>query len=205
VELGIRHSTTFSHGLIDFVVLYPNSQRGWWLLWLGPLWALLYFGLFRTLIVKRDLRTPGRELEDAATAGGDAGAGAGDGMAPRLVAAFGGASNIRSLDACITRLRVDLHDVSRASQGALKELGAAGVMQVGSGMQAIFGTRSENLKTDMEEYMRTANGAGAAPAPRAVAAAAARRRPAAAAPAGARDRRAGRARRGTRRPRSAAA
>jgi PTS system glucose-specific IIC component len=172
VELGIRHSTTFSHGLIDFVVLYPNSQRGWWLLWLGPLWALLYFGLFRTLIVKRDLRTPGRELEDA-SAGGDATAGAGDAMAPRLVAAFGGASNIRSLDACITRLRVDLHDVSRASQGALKELGAAGVMQVGSGMQAIFGTRSENLKTDMEEYMRTANGAGDAPAPRAVATAAA--------------------------------
>jgi PTS system glucose-specific IIC component len=174
VELGIHHSTTFSHGLIDFVVLYPNSQRGWWLLWLGPLWALLYFGLFRTIIVRRDLKTPGREAEDAA-AGGDAAVvgGGADGMAPRLVAAFGGAANIRSLDACITRLRVDLHDVSRASQSALKELGAAGVMQVGGGMQAIFGTRSENLKTDMEEYMRTANGsAAAAPAARAAAPAA---------------------------------
>jgi glucose PTS system EIICB or EIICBA component len=156
VELGIRHSTTFSHGLIDYIVLYPNSQRGWWLLWLGPLWAMMYFTLFRTLIFKWDLKTPGRELEDVAAIPGDSGepAGAtGDGMAPRLVAAFGGANNIRSLDACITRLRVDLHDVSRASSDALKSLGATGVMQVGNGMQAIFGTRSENLKTDMEEYL----------------------------------------------------
>jgi glucose PTS system EIICB or EIICBA component len=163
VELGIHHSTTFSHGLIDFVVLYPHSQRGWWLLWLGPLWAAMYFGLFRTLILARDLKTPGRESEDAVThdtapAGGTPDSGS---MAQRLVAAFGGAANIASLDACITRLRVDLHDLSRASAPALRELGASGVMVVGSGMQAVFGTRSENLKTDMEEYMR-AHGADVA-------------------------------------------
>ncbi|HJU69051.1 MAG TPA: PTS glucose transporter subunit IIBC [Gemmatimonadaceae bacterium] len=161
VELGIRHSTTFSHGLIDYIVLFPNSQRGLWFLWLGPLWALMYYGLFRTMIVKMDLKTPGRELEDvtAPAAEGPAGAG-GDGMAPGLVAAFGGAGNIKNLDACITRLRVDLNDVTKASPTALKALGASGVVQVGSGMQAIFGTRSENLKTAMEEYMR-AGGVGA--------------------------------------------
>ena len=161
VELGIRHSTTFSHGLIDYIVLFPNSQRGLWFLWLGPLWALMYYGLFRTVITRMDLKTPGRELEDvtAPAAEGPAGAG-GDGMAPGLVAAFGGAGNIKNLDACITRLRVDLNDVTKASPAALKALGASGVMQVGSGMQAIFGTRSENLKTAMEEYMR-AGGTGA--------------------------------------------
>jgi glucose PTS system EIICB or EIICBA component len=159
VELGIRHSTTFSHGLIDYLVLYPNSERGWWLLWLGPLWALMYYGLFRTLIIKQDLKTPGRELEDvtAPAVEGPAGPG-GDGMAPGLVAAFGGPGNIKNLDACITRLRVELNDVSRASPAALKALGASGVMQVGNGMQAIFGTRSENLKTAMEEYMRAGGG-----------------------------------------------
>lgn len=95
VELGIHHSTTFSHGLIDFVVLYPHSQRGWWLLWLGPLWAVMYFVLFRTLIVARDLKTPGRELEDAVTQDTSPGAAAGEtgSMAQRLVAAFGGAEN----------------------------------------------------------------------------------------------------------------
>src|SRR5688572_4413533 len=109
VELGIRHSTTFSHGLIDYIVLFPNSQRGLWFLWLGPLWALMYYGLFRTLIVKQDLKTPGREAEETADVptevsgeagpGGGRGSTDGDGMAPRLVAAFGGASNIKQPDA----------------------------------------------------------------------------------------------------------
>ncbi len=152
IELGIRHSTTFSHGLIDYIVLFPNSSRGLWFLVLGPLWALMYYALFRTLIVRKNLKTPGREMEDVAGAAPPA---MGDSMAARLVAAFGGAANIRSLDACITRLRVELNNVSLASAEALRGLGAAGVVQVGGGMQAIFGTRSENLKTDMEEYMRS--------------------------------------------------
>ncbi|MGH7513219.1 MAG: PTS glucose transporter subunit IIBC [Gemmatimonadales bacterium] len=155
IELGIRHSTTFSHGLIDYIVLFPHSSRGLWLLVLGPLWALMYYALFRTLIVRLDLKTPGREVEDVA---GPAAVEAGDSMAARLVAAFGGGANIKSLDACITRLRVELNDVSLASAEALRGLGAAGVVQVGGGMQAIFGTRSENLKTDMEEYLRAGGG-----------------------------------------------
>jgi PTS system glucose-specific IIC component len=161
IELGIRHSTTFSHGLIDYIVLFPNSSRALWYFVLGPAWALLYYALFRTLILRRNLKTPGRELEDVTEV---APAATGDSMAARLVAAFGGAANIRSLDACITRLRVELADVSRANAEALRGLGAAGVVQVGGGMQAIFGTRSENLKTDMEEYMRS-GGAAAVPAP----------------------------------------
>lgn len=179
VQLGIRHGTTFSHGLIDYIVLFPNSTRGLWYLWLGPLWAAMYFTLFRTMILRRNLKTPGRELEEApalpsesagvAVAGGAAGdaaaGGADDSLPARLVAAFGGAENIQSLDACITRLRVDLHDVSRVDPDALKALGATGVVKVGSGMQAIFGTRSENLKTDMEEFMSGAL-RPTAPAPR---------------------------------------
>jgi PTS system glucose-specific IIC component len=124
----------------------------------------MYFTIFRTLILTRDLKTPGREIEDAALDAGDgtaaaaaaaaaAAPSAGRSMAASLVAAFGGSSNIKSLDACITRLRVELNDVSLASAESLRGLGATGVMQVGGGMQAVFGTRSENLKTDMEEHM----------------------------------------------------
>ncbi|HZJ14651.1 MAG TPA: PTS transporter subunit EIIB, partial [Chthoniobacteraceae bacterium] len=60
------------------------------------------------------------------------------------------------LDACITRLRVQLADITKASPDKLKALGAAGVVVVGDGMQAIFGTRSENLKTEMQDYLKTA-------------------------------------------------
>lgn len=168
IKLGIHHSTTFSHGLIDYIVLYPHSTRGWLLVPLGLLWAAMYFAIFRTMILKLNLKTPGREDDDASVATEPSGAdehGAGDSMAAKLVAAFGGASNIRNLDACITRLRVELNDASRASPDALKALGASGVMKVGGGMQAIFGTRSENLKTDMDEYMRSAGVAVAAPPP----------------------------------------
>jgi PTS system glucose-specific IIC component len=152
IELGIKHGTTFSHGLIDYIVLFPHSTRGLWYLWLGPLWALMYYTLFYTLITRLNLKTPGREDEDISKIADAPKEGS---MAPALVAAFGGAANIRGLDACITRLRVELNDVSRASEAELRRLGAAGVMRVGNGMQAIFGTRSENLKTDMDEYLQS--------------------------------------------------
>jgi PTS system glucose-specific IIC component len=97
-----------------------------------------------------------------------------------LVLAFGGRSNIKHLDACITRLRVGVLDATKVDQAALKSLGAAGVVRSGDAVQAVFGTRSENLKTDMELYIRgagpeadlppagaaAARAAEAAPAPR---------------------------------------
>ena len=129
IELGIRHSTTFSHGLIDYIVLFPHSSRGLWLLVLGPIGRSCTTRCSARSSFGWNLKTPGREVEEVADAAGPVGAG--DAMAARLVAAFGGGANIRSLDACITRLRVELNDVSLASAEALRGLGAAGVVQVG--------------------------------------------------------------------------
>jgi PTS system glucose-specific IIC component len=154
IVLGIKHGFTFSHGFIDYVVLFPQSHNALWLLILGPIWAAVYYGVFSFAIRKFNLLTPGREVEDEATKA--ARSASGDEFALQLVRAFGGRSNIASLDACITRLRVSLKDVTKASADKLKALGAAGVVVVGDGMQAIFGTRSENLKTEMEEYLKTA-------------------------------------------------
>lgn len=165
IELGIKHGMTFSHGLIDFIVLFNRSSNALWLLVLGPAWALMYYALFRAVIQRFDLKTPGRELEDEHDAA--APAVAVGGLAGELVAAFGGRANIRSLDACITRLRVELADPALANADRLKALGAAGVVMVGNNMQAIFGTRSENLKSDMEEHLRAGGDvAPAAPMPK---------------------------------------
>lgn len=160
IGLGIKHGMTFSHGLIDFVVLYGPSQHALWFFVLGPAWALIYYSLFRTMTVRFDLKTPGREAE-ADTAGlGEPAVAATERvegvLAAQLVAAFGGASNLRSLDACITRLRVQLADPARAQPERLRALGATGVVAVGNSLQAIFGTRSENLKSDMEVYLNAA-------------------------------------------------
>src|SRR4051812_18614195 len=154
VELGIKHGFTFSHGLIDYIVLFSKSHRALWLLVLGPIWGGVYYGVFTFAIRRFNLLTPGRELEtepERATQGAS-----GDNFALQLVRAFGGRSNIVSLDACITRLRIKLADITKANPGKLKALGAAGVLVVGDGIQAIFGTRSENLKTEMEDYLKRA-------------------------------------------------
>ena len=124
ILLGIRHGMTFSHGLIDFVVLFPKSHRAGWLFVLGPLYAAFYYGVFRFAIVRFDLKTPGREVEEVAA--GDAKDAAAEGFALQIVRALGGRSNIAALDACITRLRVKTHDVSKVNAAKLKALGAAG-------------------------------------------------------------------------------
>jgi PTS system glucose-specific IIC component len=71
------------------------------------------------------------------------------------VNAFGGAGNIKTLDACITRLRVEVNEVSKVDQGAIKSLGAAGIIVAGNGVQAVFGTKSDNLRSDMSAYLAT--------------------------------------------------
>jgi PTS system glucose-specific IIC component len=121
---------------------------------LGPIWAVVYYTVFSVAIRKLNLATPGREKEDEAAKA--ARSASGESFALQLVRAFGGRSNIASLDACITRLRVQLNDVTKANVEKLKALGAAGVVVVGDSVQAIFGTQSENLKTEMQEYLKTA-------------------------------------------------
>ena len=153
ILLGIKHGFTFSHGLIDYVVLFPKSTNALWLFVLGPIWGVLYFGVFSFLIRKLNLPTPGREAVEEAAVVHSAG---GDEFALQIVRALGGRSNIVNLDACITRLRVKLKDSSKVSADKLKALGAAGVVMVGDGVQAIFGTRSDVLKTEIGDYLKTA-------------------------------------------------
>ena len=149
--LGMVHGMTFSHGFIDFTLLSANSHKLWLFPVVGGIYAVIYYTVFTVMIKAFNLKTPGREDESADTTA--ASASSGDEMAANLVAAFGGKENIKGLDACITRLRIGVNDVSKVDQARLKELGAAGVVVVGSGIQAIFGTKSENLKTDMDHWI----------------------------------------------------
>jgi glucose PTS system EIICBA or EIICB component len=70
-----------------------------------------------------------------------------------ILAAMGGQENIAHLDACITRLRVSVNDVNDVDKERLKKLGAAGVLEVGNNIQAIFGPRSETIKGQMKDIM----------------------------------------------------
>ena len=161
--LGMHMGFTFSQGGIDFLVfnVLGKFAQNWWLvLILGPVYAAIYYLVFRLAIRWLDLKTPGRE-EAVAAAPGMATAGS-TARARDLVMAFGGAGNIASLDACITRLRVAVRDPALVDERALAALGSSGVMRVGKGVQAVFGPLSENLKTQMDDYLRVAGAAAAA-------------------------------------------
>jgi PTS system glucose-specific IIC component len=149
-SLGMVHGTSFSHGLIDFIVLSGQSQKMIMFVVFGLVYAAIYYVIFRTVIKALDLKTPGREEDTADELEMEAGSE----VAAHLVAAFGGKENITNLDACITRLRVSVADTDLVDQEKLKRLGAAGVVVVSGGVQAIFGTKSDNLKTEMDEWIR---------------------------------------------------
>ena len=158
--LNIHLGFSFSAGLID-LLLYgtaPAAQNVWLLVAQGLAFAALYYLLFRLVITKWNMRTPGRlsdadfEAEQAANQtddGGTASTGGGSAKAEQLIAAFGGRENLINVDACITRLRMEVADKAAVSHGRLKALGAAGVIEVGNNVQAIFGTQAEALKHDI--------------------------------------------------------
>ena len=147
ILLGIKHGTTFSHGLFDFTLLFGQSTNGWMLPVIGLVYAAIYFLVFTTLIKALDLKTVGREDEDESKVQVNT---ASDGLAQDIAEAFGGKANIKDLDACITRLRVTVHDGSKVNTDRLKALGAAGVFEKGDNFQAVFGTHSEIIKGQME-------------------------------------------------------
>jgi PTS system glucose-specific IIC component len=156
VMLDGRMGFTFSHGFIDFFLFYNLGTRVWLIPAFAPLFAALYYFSFRFVIKRFNLQTPGREEQEIT---GDVAAGLpkdAEAMSRELVLAFGGRRNIDSLDACITRLRIGVKDMGQVNIARLKALGASGVLQIGNNAQAIFGPRSENLKTDMVEYLKTA-------------------------------------------------
>ncbi|AZN37332.1 PTS glucose transporter subunit IIBC [Iodobacter ciconiae] len=155
-SLSIHMGFSFSQGGIDFLMfnaLGKYAQNWWLILPLGAVYAAIYYSVFRFVIVKLNLKTPGREDESAEEHVSD---NSEHGRARELVLAFGGRSNISGLDACITRLRISVKDISKVNQPKLKAMGAAGVMVVGNGIQAIFGTQSDNLKSDMVNYLKVA-------------------------------------------------
>ncbi|SAL43269.1 PTS glucose transporter subunit IIBC [Caballeronia concitans] len=171
--LNMHMGFTFSQGGIDFLMfnlIGNKATHAWYVFILGPIYAAIYYCVFRFVITRFNLKTPGREDDTVDTA--PVSTSAEGGRSRDLVLAFGGRSNIKSLDACITRLRITVNDPALVNDARLKALGAAGVVRVGNGVQAIFGPLSENMKTDMQEYLKTAGSDADLPAAGVTAAAA---------------------------------
>ena len=153
--LNISIGNTFSGGLIDFTlfgVLQGNAKTNWvYVLIVGAIWAALYYFTFRFLITKFNIMTPGREPE-----GEEVKVVTKDNMnetATQVLEALGGKDNLDDVDACITRLRVAVKDVSKVDKDKIKSLGATAVLEVKGGVQAIFGAKADPLKQKINEII----------------------------------------------------
>lgn len=151
--LDIKVGMTFSGGFIDFFLygILPNRTDWWLVIPVGLAFAVIYYFGFRFAIRKFNLMTPGRERGvEEVTNESNAKTG---GIAYHVLEAMGNKENIKYLDACLTRLRVTVNDKNKVDKNALKKLGAAGVLEVGNNMQAIFGPKSEGLKEQMQDII----------------------------------------------------
>ncbi|PZE22563.1 glucose PTS transporter subunit IIA [Paenibacillus xerothermodurans] len=148
--LDIHHGFSYSAGAIDFLINLHLSRNGLLLLPLGLAYGLVYYFLFRWAIRRFRIPTPGREegshLEEWA---GDI-----PYRSPLVLQALGGRENIKSIEACITRLRLTLVNDRLLDISALKHLGAVGVIRLGGGnVQVVFGTYSELIREEIKKLL----------------------------------------------------
>lgn len=156
VQLGY----TFSASLIDLVLGWFNQKNAWsFLLIVGPIQAVLYFCAFYFGIKWFDLKTPGRENgpeADSEAVSNNTVALTFEEKTINILAALGGKANIKHLDACITRLRLEVADARKVDAERLRALGATGSVNIGGGnYQVIFGTDSDRIKDQLKALMES--------------------------------------------------
>ena len=145
VALGFRAGFSFSAGATDllFSAPLPAAQRTWLIIPLGIAAFIVFYFVFLFAIKKWDLKTPGREDDDieeekkAELASDDYTA-----IAKKILEGCGGKENIASIDNCITRLRLEVKDITLVNDKVIKSAGVAGVMKPGkTSVQVIIGTK----------------------------------------------------------------
>lgn len=164
--LNIAVGLTFSGGLLDlflFGVLQGNDKTSWIrIVPVGIIYFFLYYAIFSFLIKKFNLKTPGREDDDEETklytkadvnARKEAGR---DGINELIARGLGGTANISDVDCCATRLRCSVKKSELVNEKLLKQSGASGVIKKGQGVQIIYGPSVTVIKSNFEEYLKTA-------------------------------------------------
>jgi len=163
--LHVKLGFTFSAGAFDYIISYKLATNGWLLLPVGLVYFLIYYFLFSFAIRKFNLATPGRAeaVADRASESAQAlepAAGASSG-AIGFIRALGGTRNIKLVDACTTRLRLELADDSLVSEQALRTLGARGVVRPAQNvMQVVIGPQAEIVAGEIRDALSSGEYAG---------------------------------------------
>ena len=167
-EVGV--GMTFSGGLIDmflFGVLQGNAKTNWiWIVVVGIGYFVVYYFLFKFLIEKMDLKTPGRDDNEEVKLyrrddvdnkkNGNNAVAEKDEVSAMITKGLGGKANISDVDCCATRLRCTVFDAKLVKEATLKATGASGVVYKGNGVQIIYGPHVTVIKSNLEEYLESA-------------------------------------------------
>jgi PTS system N-acetylglucosamine-specific IIC component len=146
--LGVRLGFGFSAGMIDYVLNFGLATKPLLLLPVGAVYFWIYYATFSWCIRRWNLKTPGREDEAMPVAA----QGAPGARGPAVLAALGGAANVRSVDACTTRLRLVVADFAAVNEGGLKALGARGVLKLDNGgLQVVFGPVADQIAGEVRQ------------------------------------------------------
>ena len=172
--LHVRLGFTFSAGLFDYIISYRLGTNGWVLLPVGLVYFLIYYSLFSFAIRRFNLATPGRaemslepSAEEVAVGSGLAGGEAPAALAGPVgfVRALGGNRNLTLVDACTTRLRLEVVDDSLVNEAALRTLGARGIVRPSRNvLQVVIGPQAEIVAGEIREAMASGEYAAIGPA-----------------------------------------
>jgi PTS system N-acetylglucosamine-specific IIC component len=171
--LHVRLGFTFSAGAFDYIISYRLGTNGWVLIPVGLVYFILYYFIFSFAIRKFNLATPGRgeaslepsaEEVPAATGAAPTQGGALVG-AVGYIRALGGNRNIKLVDACTTRLRLEVADDSLVNEPALRSLGARGVVRPSrNALQVVIGPQAEIVAGEIRNAMTSGEYSAIGPA-----------------------------------------
>lgn len=158
--LGIHAGFSFSAGAIDYALMYnlpAASKNVWMLLVMGVVFFIIYFVLFSVIIRMFNLKTPGREDDTENMGAPEANSNTEEGLnqlALSYIGALGGSDNFKGIDACITRLRLNVKDAGTVDDAACKRLGASGIVRLNKqSIQVIVGAKAESLADAMKKVI----------------------------------------------------
>ena len=157
IATGALTGFGFSAGFIDLVLNWGISTNPLFIVIIGLVVAPIYFFLFAYLIKKFNLMTPGREeeMDVKAPVSGSGQMGAKKGWDVKgFIAAFGGKTNIKSINNCATRLRLELKDTKKLNEAKLKQLGSFGVMKTKTTAQVIIGVEVPSLSDALKKEIK---------------------------------------------------
>ncbi|MDO5417062.1 MAG: N-acetylglucosamine-specific PTS transporter subunit IIBC [Lachnospiraceae bacterium] len=156
--LGIRVGFNFSAGLVDYILSFkaPMANKPLMMIPVGLVFAVIYYVTFRFVITKFNLKTPGREDDDDTEAELNATLANNDftAVAAAVLAGLGGKENVKSLDNCITRLRLEVKDYTKVDEKKIKSAGVAGVIRPSkTAVQVIVGTKVQFVADEMKKML----------------------------------------------------